>query len=79
MSSRIRSMRQALRQCLEKLETPGKWEHITQQIGMFSFTGLNRKFFHSFIIRFILNQNTKANFNALSPVYLIIFLSSFLF
>ncbi|VDK73420.1 unnamed protein product [Onchocerca ochengi] len=41
MSSRIKSMRQVLRENLEKFGTPGKWEHITQQIGMFSFTGLN--------------------------------------
>ena len=25
---------------LEELETPGTWNHITDQIGMFSFTGL---------------------------------------
>uniref|UniRef100_A0A1I7VP37 Aspartate aminotransferase n=1 Tax=Loa loa TaxID=7209 RepID=A0A1I7VP37_LOALO len=41
MSLRIKGMRQALRENLEKLGTPGKWEHITQQIGMFSFSGLN--------------------------------------
>ncbi|XGW06277.1 hypothetical protein V3C99_016521 [Haemonchus contortus] len=41
MSSRIRQMREALRSHLEKLHTPGSWSHITQQIGMFSYTGLN--------------------------------------
>ncbi|KAK6037953.1 hypothetical protein COOONC_24542 [Cooperia oncophora] len=41
MSSRIRQMREALRSHLEKLGTPGSWSHITQQIGMFSYTGLN--------------------------------------
>lgn len=41
MSSRIREMRGALRGHLESLGTPGKWDHITQQIGMFSYTGLN--------------------------------------
>ncbi|CAJ0571435.1 unnamed protein product, partial [Mesorhabditis spiculigera] len=40
MSSRIREMRAALREHLEKLGTPGTWDHITQQIGMFSYTGL---------------------------------------
>merc|ERR1711934_615794 len=30
-----------LRSRLEKLGTPGKWDHITTQIGMFSYTGLN--------------------------------------
>ncbi|VDD92668.1 unnamed protein product [Enterobius vermicularis] len=43
MSSRIRNMRAALREHLEKLGTPGKWDHITQQIGMFSYTGLNQR------------------------------------
>ncbi|CEF69308.1 Aspartate aminotransferase, cytoplasmic [Strongyloides ratti] len=41
MSGRIKEMRSALRTHLEALETPGKWDHITQQIGMFSYTGLN--------------------------------------
>lgn len=45
MSNRIIEMRQALRDRLEKLETPGTWDHITRQIGMFSYTGLNRMFF----------------------------------
>lgn len=40
MSGRIISMRQALRSKLEELGTPGTWNHITDQIGMFSFTGL---------------------------------------
>jgi len=41
MSSRILLMRDGLRERLEKMGTPGKWNHITEQIGMFSFTGLN--------------------------------------
>uniref|UniRef100_A0A0K0DAC4 Aspartate aminotransferase n=1 Tax=Angiostrongylus cantonensis TaxID=6313 RepID=A0A0K0DAC4_ANGCA len=41
MSSRIKEMRTALRGHLEALKTPGTWAHITQQIGMFSYTGLN--------------------------------------
>ncbi|KAJ5238455.1 aminotransferase [Penicillium chermesinum] len=40
MSSRITSMRQALYEELISLGTPGKWEHIISQIGMFSYTGL---------------------------------------
>ncbi|KAK7072730.1 Golgi Transport [Halocaridina rubra] len=40
MSGRIIEMRKALRERLEKLGTPGTWDHITNQIGMFSFTGL---------------------------------------
>ncbi|CAK7264637.1 Aspartate aminotransferase, cytoplasmic [Sporothrix epigloea] len=41
MSGRIIGMRKALREKLEALGTPGTWNHITDQIGMFSFTGLN--------------------------------------
>ncbi|KAI1075739.1 putative aspartate aminotransferase [Whalleya microplaca] len=41
MSGRIISMRKALRQKLEELGTPGTWNHVTDQIGMFSFTGLS--------------------------------------
>ncbi|EPE10724.1 aspartate aminotransferase [Ophiostoma piceae UAMH 11346] len=40
MAGRIQSMRTALREKLEALGTPGTWNHITDQIGMFSFTGL---------------------------------------
>jgi len=40
MSGRILEMRKSLRNSLEKLKTPGTWNHITDQIGMFSFTGL---------------------------------------
>lgn len=40
MSSRLNSMRKALREHLEELKTPGSWNHITDQIGMFSYTGL---------------------------------------
>ncbi|CAN6643602.1 aspartate aminotransferase, cytoplasmic [Trichomonascus vanleenenianus] len=40
MSSRIIAMRHALRDRLVQLGTPGTWDHIVNQIGMFSFTGL---------------------------------------
>ncbi|OJJ43094.1 hypothetical protein ASPZODRAFT_146392 [Penicilliopsis zonata CBS 506.65] len=40
MSSRIKAMRQALYKELVKLQTPGTWEHIVNQNGMFSYTGL---------------------------------------
>jgi len=43
MSGRIKEMRTALRNKLEQLGTPGTWNHITDQIGMFSFTGLTEK------------------------------------
>ncbi|KAL4947186.1 pyridoxal phosphate-dependent transferase [Aspergillus filifer] len=41
MSGRIAEMRTGLRQRLESKGTPGSWVHITNQIGMFSFTGLS--------------------------------------
>jgi len=41
MSSRITSMRVGLRERLEKKGTPGVWDHITSQIGMFSYSGLS--------------------------------------
>jgi len=41
MADRIIAMRAGLRERLEKLGTPGQWNHITEQIGMFSFTGLS--------------------------------------
>lgn len=42
MAGRIIEMREALYdQLVNKLKTPGNWDHITSQIGMFSFTGLN--------------------------------------
>ncbi|XP_033757404.1 aspartate aminotransferase, cytoplasmic-like [Pecten maximus] len=40
MASRILLMRETLHQKLVALGTPGNWEHITTQRGMFSYTGL---------------------------------------
>ncbi|EGR33572.1 hypothetical protein IMG5_049480 [Ichthyophthirius multifiliis] len=40
VSKRIIDMRIAFKNELVRLQTPGNWDHITQQIGMFSFTGL---------------------------------------
>lgn len=40
MANRILEVRSLLREGLEKKGTPGTWNHITDQIGMFSFTGL---------------------------------------
>lgn len=42
MSSRMRRMRCALRKRLEK-ETGQDWFHVEMQIGMFSYTGLNKE------------------------------------
>lgn len=41
MADRILLMRAQLKAKLQALGTPGTWDHITEQIGMFSFTGLN--------------------------------------
>lgn len=35
-------MRKLLRDELIKIGTKGNWDHITNQIGMFSYTGLNQ-------------------------------------
>ena len=42
MSSRISSMRTSVRTGLQRLETPGSWDHVVSQIGMFSYTGLSK-------------------------------------
>ncbi|KAJ7751951.1 aspartate amino-transferase [Mycena metata] len=42
MAGRIIDMRKELFRLLtEELHTPGNWDHIVNQIGMFSFTGIN--------------------------------------
>ncbi|CAG9997153.1 unnamed protein product [Clonostachys byssicola] len=41
MSRRILKMRSALYSTLIELKTPGSWEHILSQVGMFSYTGLS--------------------------------------
>ncbi|KAI8581257.1 hypothetical protein K450DRAFT_233884 [Umbelopsis ramanniana AG] len=41
MSGRIIEMRKRLFEKLQQLQTPGTWNHIVDQIGMFSFTGLS--------------------------------------
>ncbi|KAH8260993.1 hypothetical protein KR044_001846, partial [Drosophila immigrans] len=58
MSSRIREMRKQLRDKLVALGTPGNWDHIVNQIGMFSYTGLNEsqvavliKEYHIYLLR----------------------------
>ncbi|XP_043289564.1 aspartate aminotransferase, cytoplasmic [Venturia canescens] len=58
MSSRIKAMRASLYEKLQELGTPGSWEHITSQIGMFSYTGLTerqvehlREHFHIYMLR----------------------------
>ena len=40
MAERIISVRQSLKENLESLGSPHKWDHITEQIGMFCFSGM---------------------------------------
>ena len=41
MAERIISMRALLRRHLEDLKSPLPWKHITEQIGMFCFSGIS--------------------------------------
>ncbi|KAF3015805.1 hypothetical protein E8E15_006930 [Penicillium rubens] len=41
MANQLKHRRDALREGLEKLGTPGDWRHITDQNGMFSYVGLS--------------------------------------
>jgi len=41
MAQRILDVREKLRTGLERKGTPGTWNHVTDQIGMFSYTGLS--------------------------------------
>ena len=41
MADRIIEMRLALKAALDERKTPGNWDHVVSQIGMFSYTGLN--------------------------------------
>ncbi|CAI9093494.1 OLC1v1029003C2 [Oldenlandia corymbosa var. corymbosa] len=43
MAERIISMRKQLFDALRTRGTPGDWSHIIKQIGMFTFTGLNKE------------------------------------
>ena len=40
MAERIISVRQSLKDNLESLGSSHKWDHITEQIGMFCFSGM---------------------------------------
>merc|ERR1719235_2633507 len=42
MAHRVQEMRALLRKGLEQKGTPGTWKHVTDQIGMFSYTGLSK-------------------------------------
>nr|CAJ40956.1 aspartate aminotransferase [Leishmania killicki] len=42
MAERIRTMRRTVYDELLRLQTPGSWEHVINQTGMFSFLGLSK-------------------------------------
>ena len=42
MSSRMSKMRSGLVDKLKKLGNEHNWSHVTSQIGMFAYTGLNK-------------------------------------
>ena len=44
-------MRVGLKERLENLGTPGNWNHITEQIGMVSFSGLCCKIYVFFYFK----------------------------
>merc|ERR1719300_1878495 len=58
MASRIKEMRLKMFEKLRQKKVPGNWNHILQQIGMFSFTGLNA------------DQSKAMDWSAFSPVKL---------
>jgi hypothetical protein len=43
MAQRIQEMRTLLRQHLEELGSTLSWRHITDQVGMFAYTGASRR------------------------------------
>lgn len=42
MSGRMQEMRHGIVNKLKDRKNPHNWKHITDQIGMFAFTGLNK-------------------------------------
>ncbi len=52
ISKRLNSLRKELKEKLIEFKAQGNWNHIVNQNGMYSFTGLNRKYL-IFLIRII--------------------------
>lgn len=50
MADRIITMREKLHAALKEVGAPGTWDHITSQIGMFSYTGLTKVLFLSCLL-----------------------------
>ena len=51
-------MRTQLYEALVKRGTPGKWNHIVDQIGMFSYTGLSRTSYGDGWISFFIDHDS---------------------
>eukprot|EP01104_Vermistella_antarctica_P010689 TRINITY_DN2867_c0_g1_i2.p1 TRINITY_DN2867_c0_g1~~TRINITY_DN2867_c0_g1_i2.p1 ORF type:complete len:418 (-),score=85.35 TRINITY_DN2867_c0_g1_i2:887-2098(-) len=75
MANRIHEMRDALKAAFIANETPGNWDHITNQIGMFTYTGLTapqvlqlREKYHVYMLSS--GRISMAGLNAESCVYL---------
>ena len=47
MADRIITLREKLHAALKEVGAPGTWDHITSQIGMFSYTGLTKVRHHT--------------------------------
>ena len=43
MAARVRGVRVALREAVEKRGTPGRWALLTEQRGMFSYSGFSEE------------------------------------
>ena len=52
VSQRILTVRDLLKKNLLELNTPGNWDHIVNQIGMFSYTGLSEKMCETLIDKY---------------------------
>lgn len=52
MADRLKNARAALKANLKKEGSTKNWDHITNQIGMFCFTGLNPKQVRSYGVVF---------------------------
>lgn len=59
MPNRIKTIRQTLYNELIRLKTPGTWNHIIDQIGMFSYTGLSGTYFFGLFNSFQLKYKLK--------------------
>lgn len=57
MANRLKIVRQGLRERLEKLGTPGNWSHVTNQTGMFFYSGLSCKEYKSVSSQLVLIPN----------------------